>query len=195
MKKLIGIEIVFCLLCFIINWYQNYIISYFNIFTLIILKLALYISMVTLLIFYFKNFKNNIKKYLKIISLILILVSFFFLHYDFKLIKTKIELSLYEKERSIIIEKVKNNEFSYYYDKNIKLPIYKSVSSDGEIYVYQNDDNQVISFWIFRGVLSGSTELIYTSTDEKLIYENKSRNLITKIIKLKEHWYYIETDY
>lgn len=75
------------------------------------------------------------------------------------------------------------------------MPIYKSVSSDVEIYVYQNDDNQVISFWIFRGVLSGSTELIYTSTDEKLIYENKSRNLITKIIKLKEHWYYIETDY
>ena len=105
---------------------------------------------------------------------------------------------LYKKINQRVDNMIENGlleEVKYYYDKNIKLPIYKSVSSDGEIYVYQNDDNQVISFWIFRGVLSGSTELIYTSTDEKLIYENKSRNLITKIIKLKEHWYYIETDY
>lgn len=61
--------------------------------------------MVTLLIFYFKNFKKNIKKYLKIISLILILVSFFFLHYDFQLIKTKIELSLYEKKELLLLKR------------------------------------------------------------------------------------------
>jgi hypothetical protein len=119
----------------------------------------------------------------------------FLLFFDFKLIKTKIELNFYEKKRTIIIEKIKNDEFSYYYDKNIKLPIYKYVSSDGEVYVYKNDEEQVIGFWIFRGIMSGSTELIYTSTDEKLIYETLTDNLITKIVKLKEHWYYIETRY
>lgn len=53
------------------------------------------------------------------------------------------------------------------------MPKYKYVSSDGEIYVYQNDENgTVIGFWILRGMLSGSVELIYSEGEENLIREN-----------------------
>lgn len=195
MKKLIIIELIFCLFCFSVNWYQNSIISYFTIFTYIILKLALFISLLVLLISMINYLKNNKGRIYKTILFILLIMAIFLSFYDFSLIKTKVELKLYEKQRDIIIQKVKNNEFSYYSDKNIKLPIYKYVSSDGEIYVYQNNEEQVISFWISRGFLSGSIELIYSSTDESLIYKNEGGHPINKIIELKEHWYYVITDY
>lgn len=194
MKKLIIIELIFCLFCFVVNWYQNSIISYFTIFTYVIFKLILFILLLVLLIRIFNYLKNTKDRISKVILFALLVMAIFLSFYDFSLIKTKVELKLYEKQRNIIIQKVKNNEFSYYYDKNIKLPIYKHVSSDGEVYVYRNDDEQIIGFWIFRGVMSGSIELIYSSSDENLIYENMN-SPIRKIIKLKEHWYYVETSY
>ena len=53
----------------------------------------------------------------------------------------------------------------------------------------------VISFWVFRGMLSGSIELIYSSVDESLIYANESGHPITNVKKLKDHWYLVDTDY
>lgn len=195
MKKLIIIELIFCLFCFGVNWYQNSIIGYFTIFTYIVLKLVLFILLLVLSIYMINYLKNDKGRISKTILLILLIMAIFLSFYDFNLIKTKVELKLYEKQRNIIIQKVKNNEFSYYSDKNIKLPIYKYVSSDGEIHVYQNNEEQVISFWIFRGLLSESIELIYSSTDESLIYKNEGGHPIKKIIKLKDHWYYVITDY
>lgn len=195
MKKLIVIELILCLLSFVVNWYQNSIISYFTIFTYAIFRFILFILLLVLLIRVINYLRNTKNKISKAILLALLVVTFFLSSYDFSFIKTKFELKLYEQQHNIIIQKVKNNELSYYSDKNIKLPIYKYVSSDGEIYVYQNDEEQVISFWISRGLLSGSIELIYSSTDENLIYRNESGHPIDKIIKLKEHWYYVETNY
>lgn len=194
MKKIIIIELILCLLCFLANWCQNSIINHFTIFSLVVFNFILCISLIGLFIFLICYFINHKKKASRVISLILLIMAFFFLFYDFRLVKAKIELGLYEKQRTIIIEKIKNNEFSYYFGKNIKLPIYKYVSSDGEVYVYRNDDKQIISFWIFRGVMSGSIELIYSSSDENLIYENMN-SPIRKIIKLKDHWYYVVTNY
>ena len=86
--------------------------------------------------------------------------------------------------------------FKYYYDKNIKLPIYKYLSVDGEVYVYQNDeDGTQIGFWIHRGVLTGSEELMYSSNGEKLIKENETDHPIKRIKKLNKYWYYVITEY
>lgn len=190
--KTIIYQIIICIFCFLTNWYGDTIAEYFTPFPVIFLRLFLIIVFVKLsysIIRYFKFTKNKFK----IINVFFIVMTIFVNFYSFRLMKTKLELWLFEDERNEIIEKVKNNELKYYYGGNIKLPNYKYVSSDGEIYVYQNDDEHVIGFWIFRGLLSGSIQLIYSSSDEKLIYENKSS--IIKIIKLKDHWYYVETDY
>lgn len=77
------------------------------------------------------------------------------------------------KERKEIINLVKNDKIEYYYKGNAKLKKYRYVSQDGEIYVHRNNkDEQVICFWIFRGVMSGSVELVYSSKGKKLIEEN-----------------------
>ncbi|MBQ3263020.1 MAG: hypothetical protein IJH52_07580 [Oscillospiraceae bacterium] len=76
---------------------------------------------------------------------------------------------------------------------NVDLPAgYRRLSSDGEVFVYQNDKNgQVICFWVFRGMMSGSFELIYSSGGEELIRANET---VVNIEQLKENWYYVETN-
>ncbi len=109
--------------------------------------------------------------------------------------KTKYDLKFHEKEMLEIIEKVKNDEFSHDELGNVDLPDnYKSLSNTGQVFVTKNDEEgQVIIFWIFRGMLSGSVELIYSTGGEKLIKDNETG--IVSIEKLKENWYYVQTDY
>ncbi|MBR5093833.1 MAG: hypothetical protein IK095_01935 [Oscillospiraceae bacterium] len=79
---------------------------------------------------------------------------------------------------------------------NIDLPMgYRRLSSDGQVFLYENDENgQVVCFWVFRGMLSGSFELIYSSGGEELIRANEKKIYVVRIEKLKENWYYVETD-
>ncbi len=193
-KKLLLLQLVLCLFCFLDNWYKDFIVSRFTIFPQIFIRFVL-------IILFFKLFRKSLK-YLKSKSIIIKLLSYglfmitiILSFYDFRLIKAKIELNLYEKERIFIINEVKNNNYSYYFENNIKLPIYRYTSADGEIYVYKNDEDQVIGFWIYRGIMSRSIELIYSSKGEKLIYETTGGHPVNKIIKLKEHWYYVIKDY
>ena len=62
--------------------------------------------------------------------------------------------------------------------------------------MYINDkEGQVICFWIFRGMLSGSHQMIYSSNGEKLIKENETGHPIISVKNLKDNWYYVKTDY
>lgn len=193
-KKMLFFGLFLFILCLLCNWYSDLIVGYFTIFTLLFIKLFLLIIWIIFLVKTIKNFDKSKNKF-NILFGILLIGSIFSLFYNFRFIKTKVEFTLYKKQRNIIIEKVKNNEFTYYFDKNIKLPIYKYVSSDGEIYVYRNDEEQIISFWIFRGISSGNVELIYSSAGEDLIYDIKNNSEIIKIIELEENWYYVEGRY
>ena len=98
--------------------------------------------------------------------------------------------------RMQVVEMVQNGELAVDELGNAQLPAkYNMTSSDGSVFVYQNDEEQVVSFWVFRGMLSGSIELIYSSGDESLIYQNVSAHPIENVTKLKEHWYLVDTDY
>lgn len=92
---------------------------------------------------------------------------------------------------------IKNNELKFDEIGNVTLPNkYKKLSTSGQVFIYQNSDKeQVIGFWVFRGVFSGSLEVIYSTGGENLIKSNDKGHSITKIEKLKDNWYYVETDY
>lgn len=116
--------------------------------------------------------------------------------FPFRMAKVNLELKLFDKQRNQIIEMVKNEEIIPDNLGNAELPfVFTHTSSDGNISVYQNDEEQVISFWVFRGMLSGSVELVFSSLDETLIYENVNGHFITSVEELKEHWYLVKTDY
>lgn len=172
--------ITIILLCFLSNWYKDNIsLIFYIIIRLILINLCIY--------YFYKLYKLKKKSIITLLFIITLLLFF----YDFRLTKTKIELNIFKKQRNIIIQKVKNNEFNYYYKNNIKLSKYKYTSNDGEIYVYKNDnEGQVISFWIYRGLMSDSIQLVYT-TDKDLLEKNIKN--INKSVKFNKNWFYITT--
>ena len=193
-KVLFILSCVFFAICFIINWFKHDI--YDRIFIIIvIIYFVLLILYIILLIISIKNIKTN-ESIFPTLSIIILIITAFIPFKDFSLNKAKLEVNLYMSKRLEIIELIKQDKLDYYYKKNIKLPKYKYISSDGEVYVYQNDKDQVICFWLSRGAVDvGSTEIIYSTGGEKLIRKNVKVHPITKIIKLKKDWYYVETDY
>ena len=72
------------------------------------------------------------------------------------------ELNLYEDERLEIIKMIEDNKLEVDDLGNIELSDkYQKVSTSEEVAVYQNDENgKVIGFWIFRGMLSDSVQLV-----------------------------------
>ena len=184
------------ILFFINSWFSDQLIEYFFVFALIP-SFVIFISFIICIIKVIKNLITgyDLFSFLSLIILILIIIFFFF--FPFRNAKIKFELDLYEKNRKIIIEKIKNNYLNADENGNVILPKeYKNLSTSGSVFVYQNDEKgQVVGFWVFRGMLSGSIEIIYSTGGEELIRKNETGHPIIYIEKLKENWYYVETDY
>lgn len=193
---IIVISLILFIINFILGWYEDMLLDNLFIFQLIpeafIVLLNIVVILVALII------KKTSKSKLSLIAIIIVIGSMFLrLVFPFRNVKTVLELYIYEEERLQIIEKVKNNEIEIDEYGNAELPKnLKKLSSDGEITIYKNDkEGQVICFWIFRGMLSGSHQLIYSSNGEKLIKENETGHPIISVKNLKDNWYYVKTDY
>ena len=119
------------------------------------------------------------------------------LFFPFREVKVRLELNLYEEERLEIIKMIEDNKLKVDDLGNVKLPNkYKKVSTSGEVAVYQNDeDGKLIGFWVFRGMLSGSVQLVYSTGGEEIIRSSDIEHPIVSIDKLKDNWYYVVTDY
>ena len=116
--------------------------------------------------------------------------------FPFRKAKVDVELKLLEKDRMQVLELIEENQLLPDALGNVQLPRkYRKTSSDGTVYVYRNDEEQVICFWVFRGMLSGSVQLVYSSRDESLIWNNETVHPIESMEQLKEHWYLVNTDY
>ena len=132
-----------------------------------------------------------------LISLILLIIPIVIILLPIKNLKTYLTFNNYEKSRLEVIEMVNAGVIVPDEYKNAKLPKkYKYLSSDGKIHIYQNNESgQQISFWVIRGFLSGSEELMYSSGGEEMIYKNRTGHPIKSINKIKDNWYYVITDY
>lgn len=198
MKK--GFTIIIAVLALVINflcfWYSDFLINRYFVFGLIPICfsiIAIIVSAILSIVFIAKNKKQPSAYVSLAISIITVILIFVF---PFRTARVDVELTLLEKDRLEIIQMVRDGEITVDDIGNASLPKeYDHLSSDGEIFVYQNDSEQVISFWVFRGILSGSVQLVYSSTDESLIYANETGHPITNIKKLKDRWYLVDTDY
>ncbi len=198
MKKYFSL--CYCLAIFAISfvcfWYWDVLINRWFRFGLIPGGFILYllisglVASVTCIVIHCKAIQNYIALGIAVITIIMPFV------FPFRDAKLHLEFPIYEKDRLAVIEMVKDEELTVDSIGNAKLPKgYRRLSSDGEIFIFQNDEEQVVCFWVFRGMLSGSVQLIYSSQDEALIYANETGHPITSINKLKEHWYIVNTDY
>ena len=194
--KILIMSILTLLISFARSWYSDFLYD----------KLFIFYSIPNLLLFVLFNFCfiTSIIKIVKerelinVISIIILLFSIvLFVWFPFREAKVKHDVNAYEKQRLEIIELIKNETLKADEYGNVNLPKkYKMYSTSGEVYLYQNnEEGQVISFWIFRGMMSGSIELIYSTGGEELIRMNERSHPITKIEQIKDKWYLIETDY
>ncbi len=198
MKKYITliISILVLILSFTKSWYSDFLFDKLFIFYII----SNFILFVMFIFCFITSLRKMTSKYelINILSIIILLISvLLFIFFPFRKIKVNYELNKYEKARLEIIDKIILGELKADDSGNVKLPNeYRKYSLSGEVTVYQNDnDGQIICFWIFRGMQSGSTQLMYSSGGEKLIKENETGHPIINIRKFKDNWYYVETDY
>lgn len=191
------IAILIFILCFLNNWYWDitteYLFSYRLLIPIGIIFLVFNIFLVLTIIDLIKTKKKS-----SLVALsIYIIIPIFSIFFPFRECRVYLEMILYKKQREEVITKVKNKEYIFDEYGNIELPKnIKKISTSGEITVYENDEGGVlICFWIMRGVLSGSVQLMYSSSDESLIYKNETGHKITYVEKLKNNWYWVETEY
>lgn len=103
-----------------------------------------------------------------------------------------------EKELANIVNDVKNNKLKNVNDTMLyKLPKnMKHLSKTGVVVVYQNNEDGIqIGFYSYRGLQSGSCELVYSSGGEEMIKNNETGHPIIQVKHIKDNWYYVETDY
>lgn len=195
-NKYLIIAILVFILCFLNNWYLDIILQ--SLFTLSIVPIIIIFLIYNIfLILTIINIVRTKKKSSLVALIIYIIIPIFSIFFPFRECRVNLEIWLYKKQREDIIINVKNKDYVADENGNIKLPKnLKKVSTSGEVTVYENDDEGVlICFLVMRGVLSGSIELMYSSGDEDLIYKNETGHKITYVEKLKDNWYWVETDY
>ena len=197
MKKyiLLIISVIIMIISFLNSWFSDQLIDSLFIFALIP-SLVLFVGWIICLVISITKI-IKVRNVFNIISLIaVILTAVLVLFFPFREAKVRLELKLYKEERLEIIKMIEDNKLEVDDIGNAELPDkYKKVSTSGEVVVYQNDEEgKVIGFWVFRGMLSGSVELIYSTGGEKLIRDNEVGYPIVSIEKVKDNWYYVVTD-
>lgn len=201
MKKeriLILVSSLILILTFASSWYSAELLDSLFIFVLPI-HFTLFISYIVCFISSINHIRKKNRIFFDCIPLIILIVNVIIITtFPFREAKFNLELVLLDNKRSQIIEKIKNGSLQSYDEYgNVELPRgYGHISVSKEVMIYQNDDNGiVIGFWIFRGILSSSAELIYSSNGAELIRANEGGHPIVEIEQLKKHWYYVETEY
>jgi len=195
MKKhvLLILSVILLLVSFAAAWYNDHLFN--HLFILVIpIDLALLICFIVLLVLCIVRIIKR-KEYINFLSLaVLALLVVLIIYFPFRDARVKLELNRFEAERLEIVEMIRTHQLQPYDSiGNVELPAgYRRLSSDGEVFVYQNDQKgQVICFWVFRGMNSGSLELVYSSGGEELIRANE---FVVNMEHLKENWYYVETN-
>ncbi len=193
---LLSVSIIVLITSFIHCWYSDQLFNTLFIFNLVpsLILSTIWIICLIISIIKIKRYKTKLNISILIVLIINALLIFFF---PFREAKVHVEFVLYKNERLEIIQMIKENKLEVDELGNAILPKnYKKISTGGEVFIYQNDENgQIISFWIMRGMMSGSVELVYSSKSEETIEKNQKIDSITSIEKLDDNWYYVVTDY
>ena len=196
MKKysLLILSVLLFLLSFFAFWYSDWFSPVLWLLAVPVLLLLL-VCFVLLLVL---NIRMIVKRKTWVSAAgvaVLVLMAVTLLFFPFRDAKMKLDLVRYDDERMEIIGKIKDGQLRPRDSLgNVELPPgYKRISSSGEVFLYQNnEEGQVIGFWIFRGLsIDGSIQLIYSTGGEELIWENVYP--IETIEPVKENWYYVVT--
>lgn len=194
--KLFLLSILLLITCFLLDWYGDRLASTALIIHAPLIILILLGCFVALLVACIVDIIRR-RSYINFFSIgVLCLLVILILKFPFRDTKVKYELDHYEADRLKIVDLIKDGQLTPDRLGNVDLPWgLRRVSASGQTLVLQNDDRgQVVAFWIFRGMLSGSIFLVYSSGGEELIRASQEGPFITRIEQVRDTWYYVETD-
>lgn len=198
MKKygLLLLSVLLLVVCFLLGWYSDALTStalIFSAFAVILILLSCFVILLVLCVFRIIKHRAYIDFFsIGVLGLLILLI----LKFPFRDAKVKYELDRYEADRLKVVSMIADGQLMPDRLGNVDLPLgSRRVSASGQVLVLQNDEQgQVILFWIFRGMLSGSIELIYSTGGEEMIRASEEGPYITRIERLRDSWYYVETD-
>ena len=196
-KKIIVITAVWGHILLLSKWFSSELYQTFTPFLLIIPLAILFLVSIGLGVWTVIVLIKRIKAERLLAALPLIIFIFVVsIHQfvSFSLPKVRIEHALHAKNREVVVEAIQNNEYTDDGIGNIRLPFSRRfLSCDGEVYVYQNDEQGiVIGFWSFRGLLMNPFEsVIYTSYPKPPTTSTLGCGELYTVKKLSEHWYWV----
>ena len=193
-KSDLTIPILAFVFCFLVFWFRDMIYAYIWILAMIPLIIAVGMMVLSLVFSGIRIYRDpKLKKNIAglVISILTVLMVLVF---PLRRAKVALEFPILEAKRLQIVEMVDNGQLQHDGIGNAVLPEgYRYLSSDGNVYIRQNDQGKSITFWIYRGMLDGgSTELIYTTAGTQWTQDQEP--CVVQIIEIKENWYYMETD-
>ncbi len=99
------------------------------------------------------------------------------------------------EKRTEVVNLIKEGKLVSGDNNDIKLPKeYKNVSADGEVSVLKNDeDNQIIGFWISRGINTDGKLYIYSSKGKDAIIEEFGEKYCEVEHLYNDTWFYVIT--
>lgn len=197
-KKIIILFAVWGSVILLFKWFSSEMIALFTPFLIIVPFGLIFIWSVAFGIWSLVIFIIRIKKerFKSVIPLtIFFVVSFLCLFVSFEMPKVKLEYILYTEKREEIVSFIQKGELTDDGIGNVGLPfMYKYLSCDGEAHIYKNNEQEtVIGFWVYRGMMSSYQTVVYTSLAEPITSSvlGNSDIEIQKLEKLDENWYYV----
>ena len=178
------------------KWFSSEIYQIFTPFLVIIpygilFLLAIGFGVGALVVLFKRIKKERFSAALPLI--IFVCIGCIYLFVSFTLPKVKVEHAIFAEKRETIVKAIQNNEYKDDGIGNIKLPSdCWFLSCDGEVHVYQNDEEGiVVGFWSYRGLLmSRFQSVIYTSYAEPP--ENSLKYCVVyETEKLDDNWYWV----
>ena len=149
-------------------------------------------SFILLFICLYKIIKR--KEMINIVSICILILALIINNTTFNVDYVKDFFDKLEK-RTEVVNLIKEGKLVADEYNNIKLPKeYKNVSADGEVSILKNDeDNQMIGFWISRGINTDGKLYIYSSDGKAAIIDKFGEEYCDVGHLYDDTWFYVTT--
>ena len=190
--KIIIISVGILFFTILVYIFSNIIFDVGGIYPTLTNIIIVWSSFILLFICLYKIIKK--KEIVNIISICILILALIINNITFNVDFVRNFFDKLEK-RTEVVNLIKEGKLVSDNNNDIKLPKeYKNVSADGEVSVLKNDeDNQIIGFWISRGINTDGKLYIYSSKGKDAIIEEFGKEYCDVEHLYNNTWFYVIT--
>lgn len=190
--KIIIISVGILFFTILVYIFSNIIFDVGGIYPTLTNIIIVWSSFILLFICLYKIIKK--KEIVNIISICILILALIINNITFNVDFVRNFFDKLEK-RTEVVNLIKEGKLVSGDNNDIKLPKeYKNVSADGKVSVLKNDeDNQIIGFWISRGINTDGKLYIYSSKGKDAIIEEFGEEYCEVEHLYNDTWFYVIT--